>query len=1196
MAGAGVVANGARAMYCELHCHSHYSLLDGASSPEALVDRAAELGMPALALTDHDGLYGAVAFWRAARARGIRAVIGAEIALAHGSHLTLLAECQAGYANLSRLISVGQLAGTKGASRLTIEDVAAHAEGLFCLSGCRQGAVAAAILAGDEALARRAAGKLAGIFGRNRLWIECQRHWLPRDAELLAGLVQVAQWLGVGVVATNDVHYAAASNHRLHDVLVATRHNVSIGELGTRARPNPRAHTLAPSGAQGHLGLKGNSEFYLKGEDEMSRLFPDHPQALAASHDIAARCEVSLDFSARRFPAFRADAGQGEAVPIATGAPAIVPQVRAGAGTGKYTVCTGKYTRSVESCNGADLPAPDGGFQAGIPAGQQESTLDSSRIPRTGEALDCKEGAVSGIAGQNRITAFSLLHSLCQQGLQAKYRPVTPQAVRQLAHELAVIQAAGLVDYFLIVWDIVRFARQAGIRCQGRGSAANSLVAYLLGITPVDPLRYDLLFERFLSDRTDTMPDIDIDFAADRRDEVIAYVYERYGADHTAMVCNVVTYRARSAVRDVARALGYSPADVDRLSKWVRRQEGAQAGGQESLHAAEAEEEGVSSALPGGLELVTELAGQLEDTPRHLSVHVGGMLVTAQPLVEVVPLEHATKPGVVVAQWNKDSVEDAGLIKIDLLSLCTLGMLTEACALIAGRHGIDPDLDALPLDDPAVYRLLGEGDTIGCFQVESRAQAQMLPRLQPKCFEDLVIEVSIVRPGPIQGGMVHPYLRRRQGLEPVTYLHPSLEPALRETLGVIIFQEQVIRVAVALAGFTPGEADMLRRAMSRNRSASAMAELGERFVAGALANGVAREVAEEAFRQLQGFATYGFCKSHAASFALVAYQTLWLKAHYPAEFYCALLNHQPMGFYAPDVVVNDARRHGLTVLRPDVNQSEDGCTLEREGGNAGERAGERAEPARPHRASAGRLRLGLRYLHGLGEAGRARLLAARGPQPFADLADLCRRTRLPKPLIADLIRAGAMESLAGKYTVYRGARRQLLWLLGDLHYQEEVLVEAPATPAELPELDEREALSWDYELLGLAPDNHPLRLVRARLHARGVMSAAELSKLAPGRVVQVAGLVVVRQAPPTAKGHLFISLEDETGLINLVIRPDLYASQRRVLHDAGSLLAEGILQKEGRAVSVLVKRVAALAEVLEDTADKLRDRPQPVGV
>ena len=1126
MAGAGVVANGARAMYCELHCHSHYSLLDGASSPEALVDRAAELGMPALALTDHDGLYGAVAFWRAARARGIRAVIGAEITLVHGSHLALLAESQAGYANLSRLISVGQLAGTKGASRLTIEDVAAHAEGLLCLSGCRQGAVAAAILAGDEALARRAAGKLAGIFGRNRLWIECQRHWLPRDAELLAGLVQVAQWLGVGVVATNDVHYAAASNYRLHDVLVATRHNVSIGELGTRARPNPRAHTLAPSGAQGHLGLKGNSEFYLKGEDEMSRLFPDHPQALAASHDIAERCEVSLDFSARRFPAFRADDGQGKAVPIATGAPAIVPQVRAGAGTGKHTV----------------------------------------------------------------------LHSLCQQGLQAKYRPVTPQAVRQLAHELAVIQAAGLVDYFLIVWDIVRFARQAGIRCQGRGSAANSLVAYLLGITPVDPLRYDLLFERFLSDRTDTMPDIDIDFAADRRDEVIAYVYERYGADHTAMVCNVVTYRARSAVRDVARALGYSPADVDRLSKWVRRQEGAQAGGQERLHAAEAEEEGVSSAPPGGLELVTELAGQLEDTPRHLSVHVGGMLVTAQPLVEVVPLEHATKPGIVVAQWNKDSVEDAGLIKIDLLSLCTLGMLTEACALIAGRHGIDPDLDALPLDDPAVYRLLGEGDTIGCFQVESRAQAQMLPRLQPKCFEDLVIEVSIVRPGPIQGGMVHPYLRRRQGLEPVTYLHPSLEPALRETLGVIIFQEQVIRVAVALAGFTPGEADMLRRAMSRNRSASAMAELGERFVVGALANGVAREVAEEAFRQLQGFATYGFCKSHAASFALVAYQTLWLKAHYPAEFYCALLNHQPMGFYAPDVVVNDARRHGLTVLRPDVNQSEDGCTLEREGGDAGERAGEHAEPARPHRASAGRLRLGLRYLHGLGEAGRARLLAARGPQPFADLADLCRRTRLPKPLIADLIRAGAMESLAGKYTVYRGARRQLLWLLGDLHYQEKVLVEAPATPAELPELDEREALSWDYELLGLAPDNHPLRLVRARLHARGVMSAAELSKLAPGRVVQVAGLVVVRQAPPTAKGHLFISLEDETGLINLVIRPDLYASQRRVLHDAASLLAEGVLQKEGRAVSVLVKRVAALAEVLEDTADKLRDRPQPVGV
>ena len=516
------------------------------------------------------------------------------------------------------------------------------------------------------------------------------------------------------------------------------------------------------------------------------------------------------------------------------------------------------------------------------------------------------------------------------------------------------------------------------------------------------------------------------------------------------------------------------------------------------------------------------------------------MLITAQPLVEVVPLEHATKPGVVVAQWNKDSVEDAGLIKIDLLSLRTLGMLTEVCALIEGRYGLKLDLDALPLDDPAVYKLLAAGDTIGCFQVESRAQSSMLPRLRPRCFADLVIEVSIVRPGPIQGGMVHPYLRRRSGQEPVTYLDARLEPILRETLGVIIFQEQVIRVAVALAGFTPGEADLLRRAMSRSRSAEAMGELRARFLAGAQANGVEASVAEEAFRQLQGFATYGFCKSHAASFALIAYQTLWLKAHHPAELYCALLNHQPMGFYTPEVVIGDAKRHGITVLRPDVNASEDGCTLEPRSGGAEEKGGKEQgcslllSPPLPFTPA---LRLGLRYLHGLGEAGRARLLTARANTPFIDLADFCRRTRLPRPLVGDLIRAGALDG-------FGIARRQQLWVLGGLQYQAEVLIEAPDVTADLPDLSEGEAMTWDYELLGLSPDDHPLRLLRAGLRARGMLDAAELAAQPSGKTVKVAGMVVVRQAPPTAKGHLFITLEDETGLINLIIRPDLYAREQ----------------------------------------------------
>jgi error-prone DNA polymerase len=1072
-------------MYCELHCHTHYSLLDGASSPETLLDRVVALGMSALAITDHDGLYGAVPFWRAARARGVHPVIGAEVTLAHGSHLTLLAETQAGYANLSRLISAGQLAlaAAKGHPYLTIEDVARHAGGLLCLSGCREGAIAQAILAGDEALARRAAGRLADIFGRDRAWIELQRHWLPDDNRLIAGLLAVAAATGLGLVATNNVHYATAGGHRLHDVLTATRHNMPLVELDRR-------HTAS-------------SEFYLKGEAEMAALFPgsEAPDALVAPQAIAERCNVSLDFSSRRLPAF----------------PSRTPD-----------------------------------YPHGIAPGE---------------------------------TAFSTLHALSQAGLHARYQPVTPRAVHQLAHELTVIEKTGLADYFLIVWDIVRFARQNGIRCQGRGSAANSLVAYLLGITPVDPLRHDLLFERFLSDRTDTMPDIDIDFAADRRDEVIAYVYQLYGADHAAMVCNVVTYRERSAVRDVARALGYPPEEIGRIEAAVLEQIQSREAGEQG--SAGAEEQGIRGAGQQGgtglfpassFQLLTDLASQLIGTPRHLSVHVGGILITAQPLVEVVPLERATKPGIVVAQWNKDAIEDAGLIKIDLLSLRTLGMLTEACSWIE-RHESPLDLDALPLDDPAVYKLMAEGDVIGCFQVESRAQAQMLPRLKPSCFEDLIIEVSIVRPGPIQGGMVHPYLRRREGIEPITYLHPLLEPILRETLGVIIFQEQVIRVAVALAGFTPGEADMLRRAMSRSRSAEAMIELRQRFLVGAQAKGIDREVAEEAFRQLQGFANYGFCKSHAAAFALVAYQTLWLKAYYPAEFTCALLNHQPMGFYSPEVVVNDARRHGITILRPDVNRSEDGCTLERRSGGAEGLRSRGADPSRRLRTGTGSpqlllsssppLRLGLRYLHGLGEAGQARLLAARGERDFAGLADFCRRTRLPRSLIRDLIRAGALDSLGGP-------RRQMLWTLGGLHYEEEVLVEAPEIPAELPDLTEREALRWDYELLGLSPDDHPMRLWRPRLRDRGIVSAAELAAEEPGRVVEVAGMVIVRQAPPTAKGHLFITLEDETGLANLIIRPDLYERERALLRGSSALLAGGVVQREGKVASMLVRWVKAL--------------------
>ena len=1027
--------------YVELHCHSYFSLLDGASSPEALIERAASLGYRALALTDHDGLYGAVRFWQAARDQKIKPIIGAELTLASGHHLTLLAETSIGYANLCRLISLGQLAGQKGQPRLTLGTLAEHARGLLCLSGCRKGAVTSALLANDEEGAYIAAGRLRGIFGSDCFWIELQHHGLPADTRLTEEGLALARRLGVGYVATNNVHYAERSGQRLHDVLTCIRH-----------------HTTLPEVLAGGL-LHPNSELFLKSPQEMTALFSGLPQAVGNTLRIAERCDVGLDFSAQRMPAF---------------------------------------------------PAPPG------------------------------------------HTLLSYLRALSEQGLQHKLDPVTPEARAQLAHELAVIERMGLAGYFLVVWDIVRFARSHGIRCHGRGSAANSLVAYLLDITPVDPLRHHLLFERFLSEGTHTMPDIDVDFGADRREEVIQYVYERYGKEHVAMVCNVVTYRARSALREVAEALAFPSDVIDRAAKALDTYSAAKA-------AEQIQNANLDPSCPSQpWQVLAELLRDIDGVPRHLSIHVGGMLITAAPLVEVVPVERAAMPGRVVVQWNKDSVEDAGLIKIDLLSLRTLGMIEEALRHIREQRGVELDIDRLPLDDPMIYEMLQRADTIGCFQVESRAQIQMLPRLRPETFEDIIVEVALVRPGPIQGNMVHPYLRRRQGLEPVSYPHPALESALAETLGVIIFQEQVIRVAIAIAGFTPAEADRLRRAMSRSRSIEAMAALRERFLAGARSNGIDDETAEEAFQQLAAFAGFGFCKSHAAAFALVAYQTLHLKAYFAPEFYCALLNHQPMGFYSPQVLQGDAQRHGVPIRGPDVNCSQDECTLERTGSSHGSRPASLA------------IRLGLRYVHGLGEAWRGRLIERRGEHPYQGLRDLCRRTRLPRPVVENLIRAGAMDSFAKK-------RRDLLWELGGVEYREQEMdMHMAVEPATLPVLSRRERLGWEYELLGLAPGDHVMRLYRERLREQGVLSSKELEESEDGQEVRVAGLAVIRQRPPTAKGHVFITLEDEAGLVNLIVRPRVYQRCRDALRNAPLLWAEGRLQREGMAVSVLVYRATAL--------------------
>jgi error-prone DNA polymerase len=1040
---------GRQPQYVELHCHSYFSFLSGASSPETLVERAATLGYPALALTDHNGLYGAVRFWQAAMQRGIKPIVGAELTLADGHHLTLLAETQTGYANLCRLISTAQLAGQKGEPQLTWDTLAQHRHGLLCLSGCHKGAVTSALLAKDKATARFAAEHLRAIF-TDRFWIELQRHYLPTDAELIAELVALAKRLDIPCVATNNVHYAARPGQQLHDVLTGVRY-----------------HTTLPEASAGGL-LHPNSELFLKAPEEMAVLFADLPQALRSTLCIAERCRVNLDFSRQQLPSF---------------------------------------------------PVPTG------------------------------------------HTPLSYLQALCEEGLQRKLDPITPRARAQLAHELSVIAHTGLAGYFLVVWDIVRFARSQRIRCQGRGSAANSLVAYLLDITPVDPLRHDLLFERFLSEGTHTMPDIDVDFSADRREEVIQYVYERYGQEHVAMVCNVVTYRARSALRDVAKALAFPPDVIDRAAKALDTRSTVVAA-EQLLHLQDqSADTEVAPATYLPWQTLSAMLRDMEGMPRHLSIHVGGMLITAAPLVEVVPVEWATMPDRVVVQWDKDSVEDAGLIKIDLLSLRTLDAVEEALGYIRQDRGVDLDLDRLPLDDPAVYDMLQRADTIGCFQVESRAQSQMLPRLRPRCFEDIIIEVALVRPGPIQGNMVHPYLRRRQGLEAVSYVHPALETALAETLGVIIFQEQVIRVAVAIAGFHPAEADQLRRAMSRRRSEEAMAALYESFMAGARANGVAADTAAEVFRQLAAFAEFGFCKSHAAAFALVAYQTLYLKVHFPAEFYCGLLNHQPLGFYIPEVVMGDAQRHGVPILRPDVNRSQDACTLE-------------ASPSTPDTAPASlAIRLGLRYVHGLGEAFLGRITERRGERPYRNLRDFCRRTCLPRPVVENLIRAGVLDSFGQK-------RRDLLWALGGLAYNEDGLdVEVPLDAVVLPSLRRRERLGWEYELLGAAPGEHVMQLYRERLRKQGVLSKAELEEREDGETVRVAGWVVVRQRPPTAKGHVFITLEDEDGLINLIVRPSLYERYRRVLRNAPLLWAQGCLQRQGHAMSILLQEAGSLSQL-----------------
>ncbi|TMC32108.1 MAG: DNA polymerase III subunit alpha [Chloroflexi bacterium] len=1118
--------------YVELHTHSSHSFLDGASSVDDLVVAAKERGMDALALTDTNGLYGAVRFWNAANEMGVRPIFGAELHLLDFGHVVLIAKDEIGWRSLCRTISAAQLAGEKTKPRATLALLRENPDGLFALTGCAHGQVPRLVRSGDLDGARDALASLAAIFGE-RCFVEISDHLDPDDPALCDEMVGLANEQGLGAVVTNNVHYAWPSGRRLHDVLRCIDIGATLDDAGDRLKPN--------------------GEYWLKDEVVLRERLDRHDEAFRNARRIADACTLDLA--------------------------AIGPGGRGPRGGGPWA-------RSDARSDGA----LHGHSTGGQPLGEKAQMAGKERLP--------------GFATPDGQTAFNFLYSLCQDGARAKYGQMTPRVSRQLAHELDVIERCGLAEFFLINWDIVRFCKEHQIPAQGRGSAADSIVAYVLDITKVDPIAHDLLFERFLTEDSRTMPDIDLDIATNDREEVIQYVYKKYGERFAAMVCNVVTYRARSASREVAKALGFRDETIDRMSRSIDtynvdptgrptaalhpayhhpRGRGPWArSGREAEHGWEA-----PRTMPDTLEelaesmdekertrfpLFRELTLAIADFPRHLSIHNGGMLITAQPLVDTVPIERATMPDRNVVQLDKRDVEDLGLVKMDLLGLRTLSLVKDAVADIAARHGERLELGSLPLDDEAVYDLICEVDTIGLFQVESRAQAQALPRVRPRNFADIVVEVAIIRPGPLQGNMVNPYINRRQGREPVTYAHPSLEPILKETLGVILFQEQILKVAMAVAGFTANEADKLRRAMSRARSSADMEGLREPFVSGARRSGVPDGVAHEVFRQIAAFAEFGFCKSHAAAFALTAYHTAHLKLYYPAEFYVGLLNNQPMGFYSPAVIAGDAKRHAVAMLPVDVNRSAVNAVCEES--QRTDLTDLSKTIARHRICRTHDVRLGLTSVKSLGEAEAKAIVTERANGPYRSFDEFTRRVGVKEEALRNL-------ALVGAFDPFGESRRALLWRARDAHRtspafaRPALALPASAAPA-LPVLSERERVALDYRITGIPTGPQIMQFYREDLDRRQVLSAIALADHRHGEVVRVAGAIVVKQHPETAKGHVFLSLEDETGMANIIIRPATYQKFKRVLDSCAAVVVTGPLQQVDGVISVLATRLDGL--------------------
>ncbi len=1055
--------------YVELHAASAFSFLEGASLPEALIDRAAEIGMPAMALLDRNGLYGAARFHAMARKKGVRAHIGAEVAVSGlGSRLRpaswlqqqmrdepvrlpLLCTSREGYQNVCQLITAMKMGeSTKGEGAATLQQTAVFSRGLVCLTGGEEGPLAAALDRGGEAEGRNTVEYLVHHFGREQVFIELQRHGEREEEWRNQCALRIAKSLRLPVIATNGVRYATPYEREVMDVFTCIRHgnNTSLETAGRLLQPNSCRH--------------------LRPAKEMAQIFRDLPDAVERTKELSRRLAFELDDLGYEFP--------------------------------RYQV-------------------PDG------------ETMDSHLRKRVMEGVVTRYGSGPSQLRKN--------------------------AEQQVEKELALIAKLGFAGYFLIVWDIVRFCKRNDILIQGRGSAANSAVCYVLEITAVDPVRMKLLFERFLSESRGEWPDIDLDLpSGDKREQAIQYVYQRYGELGAAMCANVITYRGRSAARESGKALGFNEETIAQLSGLVGHWEWKGPSDTMQHHFQQA---GFDLRHPR-IAKYLELTLRLQDLPRHLGQHSGGMVICQHQLSKVVPLERASMPGRTVVQWDKEDCADMGIIKVDLLGLGMMAVLKDCIDIIPRHYGEAVDLAQLPEDDPETYRTLRKADTVGMFQVESRAQMASLPRNGPAKFYDIVVQVAIIRPGPIVGKMMHPYMRRRQGKEAVTYPHPSLKPVLERTLGVPLFQEQLLRIAMIAANFSGAEAEELRRAVGMRRSMARMRELEVKLRVGMTANHIAAETQDSIVQSISSFALYGFPESHAASFALIAYASAYLKVHYLAAFTCAMLNNQPMGFYMPAVLVSDAKRHGLRVRPIDIATSQWNCTLEHEA------------------ADEITLRLGLRYVKGLRQTAGEAIVAARDAGgSFLTASHLARRVPLLKRSeMIQLARVGALNSIDGI-----AHRRDALWqieqagrptgpLLRDIDEEEE-------SRSPLARMSTEERLVADYSTTGLTIGRHPMSYRRTELRNARILSAGELARMPDGAWVRTAGCVIARQRPGTASGFIFLSMEDETGIGNVIVGPDLYERERRLVTHGKFLLIEGLLQNQDTVVHVKAHTIQALA-------------------